>query len=141
MVFLAEHRVKERDLGKVRRAVNYMQKRALLSPAEETEKQSTAAGTGLLVSQHLRVERLAFEASRAVTNQEPGTWNRGERHRRLEFRVVVSTRAQIGFRPAVIEHVLALAMALQVTRHAAKQLTAVVLKKQVLGEPAGFPRR
>ena len=62
--------------------------------------------------------------------------HRRERHRDLQLRVVAPARALVGVRPAPVEHVLAVGVALHVHRRAAEQ-PPVLLDHRVQRQPAG----
>jgi len=87
--------------------------------------------------QRTRDQRLArFRRARAGTDEEAGAADRGERHRNLQLRVVLAAGALEGLGPAVIEHVFALAVGLQVRGHH-RENAGVVLDHEVPGSPAG----
>ena len=75
---------------------------------------------------------------RAGAHQQPPARHGRERHGDLQLGVVVPARLHEGFRPAVVEHVLALAVRFQVARRATGDVAAK-LEHQVARRPAGAP--
>jgi len=69
--------------------------------------------------------------------QEPRPGHRRERHRDLELGIVLATGAPIGVGPAVVEHVLAVGMALHVERRRSHEAPGP-LDDQMEGLPAGL---
>ena len=72
----------------------------------------------------------------ARPDQEARPRHRGERHRHLELGIIRAAGALVGIRPAPVEHVLAVGVALQIHRCAADQLAAA-LGDQVQRQPTG----
>ena len=71
--------------------------------------------------------------------EQARTGHRCERDRRLELGIVAAAGAFEGLRPAVVEDVFALAVALHVERNGAEQRAVGSLGQQVLRLPAGAP--
>ena len=80
-----------------------------------------------------RQQRFVVFAGRAGTHQEPGTRHRRERHGDLQFGVIVAASLHEGVRPAVVEHVLALAVRFDIAGHAACDFGAAVLRTRCRG--------
>ena len=77
---------------------------------------------------------------RTRPNHEARPGDRCERHRDLQLRVVLPAGTLERIRPAPVEHVLAVGMALQIARHRPDQPALVVLDRKVLRQPARTAR-
>ena len=83
-------------------------------------------------------ERLARIARvRTGPHQEPAAGRRRERHRDLQFRIIVAAGVGIGLRPAVVEHIFAARMALQVAGRRGNERAVGGVHQQMLDLPAG----
>src|ERR1700689_3161013 len=87
---------------------------------------------------HRRRQQPRRIRGRVGADQQPIPGHRRERHRHLELGIIAAAGALIGFGPAVIEHIFAVGVALQIHRRRAQEIAVAVLERQMLRQPAGF---
>ena len=78
-----------------------------------------------------------FAGMRTGPHQEPAAGRRRERHRDLQFRVIAAAGMRIGLRPAVVEHVFAARVALEVAGRGGNERAVGASDQQMLDLPAG----
>src|SRR5690625_1611826 len=78
---------------------------------------------------------------RSRMNQQTRAGDRGEGNAALEFGIVIAAGAFIGIRPAPVENVFPVGMALEVERRRTQQLPSLVANQKMLGQPSGFAGR
>ena len=80
--------------------------------------------------------RAAFRLRDRADQQAP-SGRRGERHRDLKLGIIVAAGALIGFGPAMIEHIFAARVALQIAGRGRDQTAVGGAGQHMLGLPAG----
>ncbi len=77
----------------------------------------------------------------AGRRHDPRPRYRRERNADLQFGVIAPSRALERIREGIVEHILALAMGLKITRQDALDPPRRILQHQMLAKPAGLARR
>ncbi len=62
----------------------------------------------------------------------------GKWHCRLKFGIIAAACTLEGVRPAMIEHIFALAMAFEIVRHCADKIALIVFEAQMTRQPASL---
>ena len=108
-------------------------KMLLMTPVEATRKVAAKAGWAL-------GDWHGTAAVFAIGDQKLATGNGREWYARLQFGVVVPTRAREGVGPAAIKYIFAVGMTFQIHGRGADHLSRRVGGDQVMGRPSGFRR-
>ena len=86
-----------------------------------------------------RQDRLVDGAVGTGPDQQARSRHRRERHGDLQLGVIAPAGLHVGIGPAVVEHVLALAVRLEIAGRAAGDPAAPVPQNEVAGRPPGAP--
>ena len=82
-------------------------------------------------------QRLTRAIGRIGGDEEPAPGHRRERDGDLELGIIVAAGALVGIGPGVVEHVFALAVALQIAGRGGDHASARIFNRQVRRRPAG----